>query len=125
MTPDDLDGITVDLILTMRDSLTDVSPLDFWSGRVSTALETAAAGSDSMPQAITTMAHKLQIDTLAKDSSVVCRQIAERIGEHYQQWAEHVARTGVYVVALARVVNDSRKTARKAARVAHTEELSF
>ena len=47
MTPDDLDQVTVDLLFALRDSLTEVSPLDFWAGRATTALTTAAAGSSS------------------------------------------------------------------------------
>ena len=41
LTVDDLDDLTIRLIFALRDSLTDVSPLDFWQGRAATALATA------------------------------------------------------------------------------------
>ena len=53
-TPDQYDQATIDLIFALRDSLTDDGPsrIDFWNGRATSALLTAAAGSDNAGQAI-------------------------------------------------------------------------
>lgn len=121
LTPDQLDQVTVDLVFALRDSLTDVSRLDFWNDRCVTALETAAAGAIDMPQAITIACGKLQIPTLTKEASAVAVRITGKIADHYEEWAAHIARTLVYIVALARVENDTRKTANKTA----TDTLEF
>lgn len=115
LTDDTLDQATIDLIFALRDSLTDVSRLDFWNGRCTSAIETAAAGATTMPQAITIAAQKLQIDTLTREASTTVVHVTETLGGHYEAWASHVARNIVYLVALARVENDSRKTAKKTA----------
>lgn len=109
-----LDAATIDLIFALRDSLTSDGPsrLDFWGGRVTTALETAAAGSDNAGQAITTAARKLQIPTLAGAASAAAVGAAKVIDADYQLWASHVARNIVYIVALAYVQRDARKLAR-------------
>lgn len=69
--PELLDQATIDLIFALRDSLTEASPnrIDFWNGRAASAIATAAAGSQSAGQAITTAARKLQIDTLATSTA--------------------------------------------------------
>lgn len=108
-TPEELDQATVNLIFALRDSLTDVSRLDFWGGRVTTAIETAAAGSESASQAITVACHKLQIDTLAKEPAKAVVTLAPIIDADYTEWAAHVARNIVYIVALANVARESRK----------------
>lgn len=108
-TADELDAATIDLIFALRDSLTDVSRLDFWAGRATTALETAAAGSDTAGQAITTCCRKLQIGTLTAAASKTAAAAAAVIDRDYQAWAEHVARNIVYIVALASVQRDARK----------------
>lgn len=113
MTPDELDAITVDLIFALRDSLTDVSRLDFWAGRATTAIETAAAGASSFPEAVTVAARKLQIDTLSNEPAKVVTRLAAQLGDRYEQWASHVARNIVYIVALANVARDARKPAKK------------
>ncbi|GAA2185085.1 hypothetical protein GCM10009785_35260 [Brooklawnia cerclae] len=111
LTADDLDDITVDLVFALRDSLTeDVSRLDFWQGRAATAIETAAAGGEAWPQAVTIAARKLQIPQLALEASKTITKLGGRIEGHYSQWQAHVARNLVYIVALARVENTSRKT---------------
>ena len=112
LTPEELDRATVDLIFALRDSLTDVSPLDFWTGRVATALETAAAGSESLPQAVTTACRKLQIPVLTRSASHVAASVVDRVPD-YEEWAGHVSRNIVYIVALARVENDTRKQDRQ------------
>ena len=111
LTDDDLDNATIDLIFALRDSLTTDGPsrLDFWSGRVTTALETAAAGSDNAGQAITTACRKLQIPTLTTDASRTAHKAAQVIDVDYQRWAEHIARNVIYIVALANVSREARK----------------
>lgn len=109
------DEITVDLIFALRDSITDISPIDFWSGRALSAVETAAAGSETMPQAITTACRKLQIGAADFRSAPAFVRLAEVIGDdQYEAWAAHVARNIIYIVALAAVVRDERKAARTA-----------
>ena len=120
MNPDTLDRITVDLIFALRDSLTDVSRLDFWSGRATTAIETAAAGSETWEQAVTTAARKLQIDTLTNESSKTIIALSSELVQHYEEWAAHVSRNIVYIVALANVMRDQKKAKKTA-----TEEPTF
>ena len=114
MTPEDLDQVTIDILFALRDSLTDVSRLDFWQTRAATALETAAAGATDMHEAITVAARKLQIPTLALEASKAAVKAADRVTD-YEAWAAHVARNIVYIIALARVLNDEKKTAKKPA----------
>ena len=120
MTPADLDRTTVDLIFALRDSLTDVSRLDFWEGRCVTALQTAAAGASTGGEAVSIAARKLQIDGFGVEPSRVVARVAAAIDTDYAAWAEHVAATGIYLVALARVENTTKKAAKAA-----TEEPMF
>lgn len=128
-TPDQLDTATIDLIFALRDSLTDDGPsrIDFWGGRATTAIQTAAAGSDSAGQAITTAAHKLQITTLTTNAAERARRAAEIIDADYQAWATHIDRNLVYIVALAQLENKTRKTTKKtnAESTKTTEEIPF
>lgn len=121
-TPDQLDTATIDLIFALRDSLTDDGPsrIDFWGGRATTAIQTAAAGSDNVGQAITTAAHKLQITTLTTNSAKRARRAAEIIDADYQAWATHIDRNIVYILALAQLENRTNKTTKKT-----TEEIPF
>ena len=112
LTPDRLDDLTVQLTFALRDSLTDVSPLDFWQGRAITALATAAAGADSIQQAITLAARKLQIDGFDAKSSPVVVAVAKELGPNFQQWATHLDKTLVYIIALARAANSDAKESR-------------
>lgn len=114
-TPDQLDAATIDLIFALRDSLTSDGPslIDFWGDRATTAIATAAAGSDTAGQAITTACRKLQIDTLAANAAPVARRAAEIIDADYAAWARHVDQSLVYIVALARLERDNRKRGKK------------
>ena len=118
-TPEALDAITVDLVFALRDSLTDVSRLDFWQGRAATAIETAAAGSETWSQAVTTAARKLQIDTLSNEAAKAVTRLADQLGDDYEAWASHIARNVVYIVALANVQRDARKKPSRAATADH------
>lgn len=113
-TPEQLDTATIDLIFALRDSLTDDGPsrLDFWGGRVTTALATAAAGSDNAGQAITTAARKLQIPQLRTTTATVAKHSADIIDRDYQAWATHIDRNIVMIVALAALENKTRKAAK-------------
>lgn len=124
-TPDQYDTATIDLIFALRDSLTDDGPsrIDFWGGRATTAIQTAAAGSDSAGQAITTAAHKLQITTLTTNAAKRARRAAEIIDADYQAWATHIDRNIVYIVALAQLENRTNKTTKKT--TTKTEEIPF
>ena len=123
LTPDRLDDLTIQLCFALRDSLTDVSPLDFWQGRAATALATAAAGADSIQQAITIAARKLQIAGFDAKSSPIVVTVAKELDPHFRQWATHLDKTLVYIIALARVENTARKT--KPETSAQAEEASF
>ena len=116
LTPDRLDDLTVQLTFALRDSLTDVSPLDFWQGRAITALATAAAGAGSIQQAITIAARKLQIDGFDAKSSPIVVAVAKELGPNFQQWATHLDKTLVYIIALARAANSDAKESRRAAK---------
>ena len=116
LTNEQLDDITVDLIFALRDSLGDVSRLDFWTGRATTAIETAAAGASTFPEAITVASRKLQIDTLGNEAAKTVTRLADQLGDHYEQWASHVARNIVYIVALANVARNARKPAKRTAQ---------
>ena len=120
-TPEQLDQATIDLIFALRDSLTDDGPsrIDFCGGRATTAIQTAAAGSDNAGQAITTAAHKLQIETLRTAVAKTVKKAAEVIDQDYPAWSAHVDKNIVYIVALAAVENKTRKTTKT------TEEIPF
>ena len=120
-TPEQLDQATIDLIFALRDSLTDDGPsrIDFWGGRATTAIQTAAAGSDNAGQAITTAAHKLQIETLRTAVAKTVKKAAEVIDQDYPAWSAHVDKNIVYIVALAAIENKTRKTTKT------TEEIPF
>lgn len=127
-TPEQLDRATIDLVFVLRDSLTEDGPsrIEFWNGRVTTALQTAAAGASSAAQAITTAAHKLQIDTLRTTTAPVVKKAAAVIDYDYEAWATHIAQNIVYIVALAAVENKNRTTkTTKAAKAAEKEEIPF
>lgn len=128
-TPDQLDAATIDLVFALRDSLTDDGPslIDFWSDRGATAIATAAAGSDSAGQAITTACRKLQIGALSAGAAPVARRAAEIIDADYAAWARHVDQSLVYIVALARLERDNRRRGTKptATTTISTEEPKF
>ena len=115
LTPDELDQATIDLIFALRDSLTDVSPLDFWGGRAATALATAAAGADTIQQAVTIAARKLQIEVIDAKASPVVVDVAKRLDPHFAAWATHLEKTLVYIIALARAINGDARAAKQAA----------
>jgi len=119
-TPEQFDAATIDLIFALRDSLTDDGPsrLDFWSGRATTAIQTAAAGSDNAGQAITTAAHKLQIETLRSTTAKQVKTAAEIINQDYSSWATHVDQNIVYIVTLAQIENRNKKNT-------NTKEIPF
>ncbi len=125
-TPEELDAVTVDLIFALRSSLTDVSLLDFWGGRVTTAITAAAAGSEDAGQAITTAFRKLQIESPSTTCAEDIKRIGLAIDADYQAWASHVSRHIVYIVALAMAERDQRKTIKKNKTAASkTEEIPF
>lgn len=126
-TPEELDAVTVDLIFALRSSLTDVSLLDFWAGRVTTAITTAAAGSEDAGQAITTAFRKLQIESPSTRCADDLKRIGQIIDADYQAWASHVSRHIVYIVALAMTERDKHKTMKKNTEktTATTEEIPF
>jgi hypothetical protein len=124
---DDMDRITIDLLFALRDSLTDVSRLDFWTGRATTALTTAAAGASTWAEAVTIAAHKLQIDVLTNGASETVARLGAELGD-FEAWSSHVDRNIVYIVALANTERDSRKPTRQPAEpisAATTEEIPF
>ena len=129
LAPDRLDDLTIQLCFALRDSLTDVSPLDFWQGRAATALATAAAGADSIQQAITIAARKLQIDGFDAKASPIVVAVAKELDPHFRQWATHLDKTLVYIIALARATNadakESRRLAREAAQTQSAELPNF
>lgn len=130
MTPtaDQLDAATIQLVFALRDSLTSGGPsrLDFWGGRSVTAIETAAAGSTTAGQAITTAARKLQIPCLTGGASKEAKAAADVIDADYEAWAAHVARNIVYIVALANVARATRKPSAPETPIADdSEEPTF
>lgn len=114
-TPEMFDAATIDLVFALRDSLTDAGPsrLEYWNGRASTAIETAAAGASTWGQAVTIAARKLQIDTLTPEAAQSVTKYQALIDADYEAWAGHVARNIVYIIALASVERDSRKPAKR------------
>jgi hypothetical protein len=111
---------TCDLLIALRDSLTDVSPMDFWAGRAGRALKAAAAGSEDAGQAVTTACRKLQIETIAPRAVPAATRVMETIGADYQAWAWLIDRESVSIVALAKVKSDAQKADRKARKDATT-----
>lgn len=127
-TPDELDAVTVDLIFALRSSLTDVSLIDFWGGRITTAITTAAAGSEDAGQAITTACRKLQIESPSTRCADDLKRIGQVIDADYQAWASRIARNVIYIVALAMTEREERKTTKKPTSTkaaANHEEIPF
>ena len=130
-TTNELDQATIDLIFCLRDSLTDDGPsrLDFWGGRATSALETAAAGADNAAQALTIACHKLQITTLTTEAAKQATKACQVIDQDFPAWQAHVNRTLVYVVALAKVMNSKTKPSKKNTKAdtpaAHTTSSIF
>ena len=110
----DLTQVSIDLTNALLDSA-DVKTIGVsnWWGRAQTALETAAAGAENAGHAVTIAARKLQIDTLSKASAETIARVSPIIDEHWQEWAQNVARESVYIVALARVAREERKKKRQ------------
>ncbi|WP_151530553.1 MULTISPECIES: hypothetical protein [Corynebacterium] len=123
-TPERLDEATIDLIFALRDSLTDDGPsrLDFWGGRITSAIDSAAAGADTAAHAVTIACRKLQIETLTLDAAKRAKRAADIIDADYTEWSRHIARNLVYVVALAKIKNSTDKASKKAKK---TEEIPF
>lgn len=117
-TPDRFDDLTITLVYALRDSLTEVTPLDFWQGRAASAIATAAAGADSIQQAVTIACRKLQIDGIAAEAAPRIVAVARELAPHFEAWVQHIDRTLVYIIALARADNAAKREARKAAREA-------
>lgn len=127
-TSEELDAITVDLIFALRSSLTEVSLIDFWAGRITTAITTAAAGSEDAGQAITTACRKLQIESPSTRCADDLKRIGQVIDADYQAWASHIARNVIYIVALAMTEREERKTTKKPTSTkaaANHEEIPF
>ncbi|GAB3191865.1 hypothetical protein [Nesterenkonia suensis] len=127
-TLDELDAVTIDLIFILRDSLTELSALDFWSGRAVSAIQTAAAEADDPGHAISRAAEKLQIDSLPGSVAEKVRDISTTIRRDYQAWADHVDRNLIQVVALASAERDQRRRGTKHTHQTETatnEEIQF
>lgn len=122
-TEERLDRITIDLVFALRDSLTEVSPLEFWSGRGTSAITTAAASSTAAGQAITRAARKLQIETITGDPAAVVARIGPEIDADYPAWARHIQRNLVYIAALAYAERDLHKRGTKSS--INSEKASF
>lgn len=111
----DIDRATVDLIFALRDSITDdsVDYQGFWSGgRCLSALQAAAAGSETAGQAVSEAARKLQITQYATRVAPTVVRVASVIDADYPAWARHIDTTGPYLLALADVERQRRKAAR-------------
>lgn len=124
-TKQQLDDATISLIYALRDSLTDNSPsrLDFWMGRATTAIDTAAAGADSASHMVTIACRKLQIDVLTTEASKRVVTAAKTIDADYPTWQRHIQQNLVYIVALAKIDNTAKKQARKAKQ--QEQEIPF
>lgn len=122
-----LDRATIDLIFILRDSLTDVSALDFWGGRGVTAIETAAAEADNAGYAISRAVRKLQSDSITNQAAERVKAVTEQIDADYDAWAAHVSRNLVQIFALAYVERDQHKRGKKPAEpvLVSNEEPKF
>lgn len=114
-TPDQLDNATIDLVFALRNSLTDAGPslIDFWSGRCASAIHTAAAGSSNAAQALTIACRKLQIDDIATSYARQVKNACDVIDQDHEAWATHIDRTIPYIMVLAKLDRDNRKTTPK------------
>lgn len=104
-----LDRATITLIFALRDSLGDVSALDFWQGRGASAIQTAAAEADAAGHAITRAARKLQIESITGPSAQKIADVTIVIDADYQAWAAHVHRSLVQIFALAYAERDEHR----------------
>lgn len=107
---------TINLIFALRDSLTEDGPsrLDFWDTRCITALQTAAAGASNEGEVLEIVCRKLQIPSLTAKVSKDAVGALTLIGESFQAWQRLIDREGVYILALAKLQNRTRKATKAA-----------
>lgn len=118
-----LDRATIDLIFALRDSLGEVSALDFWQGRAHSAIQTGAAEASTAGHAISRAAQKLQIPVISPKVAPAIKSVTAVIDEDYDAWAEHVDRSLIQIIALASTERAARKT--KTAETTTNEEVPF
>lgn len=112
---DPLTQATIDLASAVLDSADiEVIGKSDWYSRAQAALETAAAGSQSTAEAVTTMGRKLQIyGALDARSSETVTRVAPVIDAHWNEWVEKVARESTYLIALTRMTRNARRATKK------------
>lgn len=127
---EDLDRATITLIFVLRDSLTDAGPsyMDFWSGRATSALQTAAAGADNAAHALTIATRKLQIDSLRTSTAAKTAEAIKTIDQDYTTWATRVDQHLIYLMQLAFLEREDHKRGKTPAPTTDTttdEEPNF
>lgn len=99
----------VDLVLAMMASATTekIRPVDWWP-RAKGALVAACNRAENWAQLISTMARKLQIETLRADSGKAI-SACEPPPDEFAAFARIARREAVYIVAQAQVIRDQQR----------------
>ncbi|GAA3878415.1 hypothetical protein GCM10022243_48900 [Saccharothrix violaceirubra] len=110
--PDELIQATVAWLNALLDSASaDVLGVAHYWDRAQSALITAATA-DTVGEAVTTAARKLQIETTQARTDTALLEACAVIAADYPAWQARVEREAVYLVALARVARTARKATR-------------
>jgi hypothetical protein len=111
LAPDRLRQMATDLVLAMMASATTekIRPVDWWP-RAKTALVAACSRAENWSQLISTMARKLQIETLRGDSTKAL-SLCEPHADDYQAFVRLCRREAVYIVAQAQIIREMQRRA--------------
>jgi hypothetical protein len=109
--------VAIDIVRAMMRSVdrSKIRPLDWWP-RAKSALETAAASSDSYSSLISTMGRKLQIDCTAPWTGELIGALAHEVGADFEPFRAYVEREALYIVAICQAESKLRKADWEAAQ---------
>lgn len=120
LAPARLRQMGTELVLAMMASATTekIRPVDWWP-RAKGALVTACSRAANWSQLVSTMARKLQIETLRGDSTKALL-LCEPHPDDYAAFARLCRREAVYIVAQAQVMREMQRAADAAEKEAQS-----
>lgn len=128
MTYDPTDHVVALVNAMMRSADTDnISPRDWWP-RATSALITAAAAAVDYPAMVSTMARKLQIETLTQESAEAVAALRNDIPE-WETFRRFAERDAAWCVAVLRASRPKRQPKEKPeptpTTIDQTQEIPF
>lgn len=114
LTDEQLQQLAARFVLAMMSSASTskIKPIDWWV-RAQSALEAAAAMSDSLPQMASKMARKLQIEAPESWTSREVKSVSSDLGEEFERFRSLCEREAFFIIAMARVERDRQLAARE------------